>query len=247
MIRSSNPVLKDSKFDAHAYLTGQPAVARMTLSGTLNKCLLLFAILLATSVGSAVLVLGNPGLLFPLVLGGALGGFALALLISIKQELAPVLAPVYAAVEGLAVGAISLLFESRYPGVVLNAVLGTFGTMGAVLLLYRAGILRATPMFVKTIVFATFGICGIYILNLVLRLFGLQFDPIYQSGPIGIGFSVIVCIVAALNFVLDFDTIDRGVKNGAPKQMEWYGAFGVTVTLVWLYIEMLRLLSKLRR
>lgn len=246
-MRSSNPVLKDSTFDSHAYLTGQAPVARMTLSGTLNKCLLLFAILMATAIGSFVFIAANPGLLYPVALGGAIVGFVLALIITFKQNLAPALAPAYAGVQGLAVGAISLAFEARYPGVVLNAVLGTFGTMGAVLVLYRAGVLRATPMFVKTVVFATLGIVGIYVLNLVLRLFGLQFDPIYQSGPIGIGFSVVVCIVAALNFVLDFDTIDKGVAKGAPKSMEWYGAFGVTVTLVWLYLEMLRLLSKLRR
>ncbi|RYG34512.1 Bax inhibitor-1/YccA family protein, partial [bacterium] len=216
-MRSSNPVLKDTTFDAQEYLTGVRSAAKMTMAGTLNKCLAMFVIVVASALGSAYLVANNPGLLFPLAIGAAISGFGLALLISFKQHLAPTLAPVYAVVEGLFVGAISLVFEIKYPGIVLNAALGTFGTMGAVLVLYRAGVLRATPMFVKAVVFATFGVCGIYLFNLLLMAFGLRFDPIYQSGAIGIGFSVVVCIIAAMNFVLDFDTIDKGVAQGAPK------------------------------
>jgi uncharacterized YccA/Bax inhibitor family protein len=144
------------------------------------------------------------------------------------------------------IGAVSAMYEMQYPGIVLQAAGLTFATMAAMLMAYRSGIIQATEGFKAGVVAATGGICLVYLVSIVMNLFGVQMPYIHESGPIGIAFSLFVVTIAALNLVLDFDLIEQGVNSGAPKQMEWYGAFGLTVTLVWLYIEFLRLLSKLR-
>jgi uncharacterized YccA/Bax inhibitor family protein len=178
---------------------------------------------------------------------GALSGFVIAIVLAFKQNLAPSLAPAYAMAQGLAVGAVSLAYESMYSGIVVQALAGTFGILGLMLLLYRARIIQATPMFVKVVVFATLGIMVMYLANFVMMLFGARMPFLHDNTPLGIGISVVICIVAALNFILDFDLIEKGAESGAPKYMEWYGAFGLLVTLIWLYLELLRLLAKLRR
>ncbi len=149
-------------------------------------------------------------------------------------------------VEGLALGGFSAIFEMRYPGIGIQAVGLTFGTLFALLVVYRSGMIRVTQKFRLGVFAATGGIALFYILEMVLGFFGIQFTSINGSGAIGIGFSLIVVGIAALNLVLDFDFIEQGVQFGAPRYMEWYGAFGIMVTLVWLYIEILRLLSKMR-
>ncbi len=163
-----------------------------------------------------------------------------------KKEWSPVTSPIYALLEGLALGGISAAIDLRYPGIAIQAVGLTFGTLFVLLLAYRSGLIQVTQKFRLGIIAATGGIMLFYLLEMVLGFFGIRFMAINGSGPIGIAFSLFVVAIAALNLVLDFDFIEKGVQFGAPKYMEWYGAFGIIVTLVWLYLEILRLLSKLR-
>jgi uncharacterized YccA/Bax inhibitor family protein len=163
-----------------------------------------------------------------------------------KKEWAPVTAPIYALLEGLVLGGLSAMTELRYPGIAIQAVSLTFGTLFVLLMAYSSRIIKVTEKFRLGVVAATGGIMVFYLLQMVLGFFGIQFHTLNGAGVIGIGFSVLICAIAALNLVLDFDFIERGVNYGAPKYMEWYGAFGIMVTLIWLYLEILRLLSKMR-
>jgi len=163
-----------------------------------------------------------------------------------KKEWSPITSPIYALLEGLALGGLSALLDVRYPGIALQAVGLTFGTLFVLLLAYRSGLIPVTQKFRMGIVAATGGIMVFYLLEMLLGFFGVRFASINGNGGIGIGFSLVVVAIAALNLVLDFDFIEHGVEAGAPKYMEWYGAFGIIVTLVWLYLEILRLLSKMR-
>jgi uncharacterized YccA/Bax inhibitor family protein len=180
------------------------------------------------------------------VLGGAIGGLIVALVTVFMQRWAPFTTPLYAGLEGLALGGISVVFEQRYPGIVSQAVFLTFGTLGALLLAYRSGVVRATENFKLGVVAATGGIFVLYLVSFVMSFFGKSIGFIHDSSWLGIGFSAFVVVIAALNLVLDFDFIENGVEQGAPKYMEWYAAFGLMMTLIWLYLELLRLLSKLR-
>lgn len=250
-MRSGNPALKDSTF---LDLSTGTVVARdggaMTLNGTVNKTgtLLLLAVLTAAFAWSQTLT--PTGELAPAAAiylwGGAIGGLVLALVTAFKKTWSPVTAPLYALVEGFFLGAISAIYNARFEGIVMQAVLLTFGTMFALLFAYRSGLIKATENFKLGIVAATGGIMLVYLATIVLRMFGKDIPMIHESGIVGIGFSLFVVVIAALNLVLDFDFIESGVDAGAPKYMEWYGAFGLMVTLVWLYVEFLRLLSKLR-
>jgi uncharacterized YccA/Bax inhibitor family protein len=190
----------------------------------------------------------NPSAIYPLVMTGAFGGFVVGMATSFKRDWAPFTAPVYAVLQGLFIGGFSLIMEQRFPGLVLQAVMLTFGVMFALLAAYQSRIIRPSQTFKSVIVGATFGIMIVYLVSMVLQLFfHTGISMINDSGPIGIIFSLVVVGIAALNLVLDFDFIENGVASGAPKWMEWYAAFGLTVTLVWLYIEVLRLLAKMRR
>jgi uncharacterized YccA/Bax inhibitor family protein len=180
------------------------------------------------------------------VLAGVIGGLVVALVTVFKKQWAPVTTPLYAVLEGLALGGISLIFEERYPGIVINAVGLTFGTLAVLLLAYRSGLIRATENFKLGIVAATGAIAVLYLASMVMGFFGKSMAFIHEGSTIGIIFSLVVVVIAALNLVLDFDFIERGAATGAPKYMEWYAAFGLLVTLVWLYLEMLRLLAKLQ-
>ena len=163
-----------------------------------------------------------------------------------KKTAAPITAPIYAAIEGILLGMLSAFYEMQFPGLVFQAILLTFGTLFALLMAYRSGVIKATENFKLGVFAATGGIGLIYLTTFILSFFGLSIPYIHGSGTIGILFSLFVVVIAALNLVLDFDFIERGAERGAPKYMEWYAAFGLLVTLIWLYIEMLRLLSKLR-
>jgi len=163
-----------------------------------------------------------------------------------RKPWAGITTPLYAALQGLALGGISVVFEARYPGIVSQAIFLTFGTLAALLMAYRSGLIKATENFKLGIVAATGGIFFIYLIGFVLSFFGVSIPLIHGSGPVGILFSLVVVTIAALNLVLDFDFIEMGAERGAPKYMEWYGAFGLLVTLVWLYLELLRLLAKLQ-
>jgi uncharacterized YccA/Bax inhibitor family protein len=177
---------------------------------------------------------------------GVIGGLIFAFATIFKKTWAPVTAPIYALLEGLVLGSVSAMLELRFPGIAIEAVSLTFGTMVALLLAYRSGLIRVTDKLRLGIVAATGGIALFYVMEMILGFFGVHFAAVNGSGAIGIGFSVFVVIIAALNLVLNFDFIENGARAGAPKYMEWYGAFGMMVTLIWLYFEILQLLSKLR-
>ncbi|SFK77228.1 Bax inhibitor-1/YccA family protein [Lysobacter sp. cf310] len=249
-MRSGNPALKESTFlDLATGSVVQGDSQAMSLNGTVNKTglLLLLTVLTAAYAWSQITITpeGATGLM-PFMLIGGLGGFALAMVTIFKKTWAPVTAPAYALVEGLFLGAISSVFEARYPGIVMQAVMLTFGTLFALLFAYRSGLIKATENFKLGVAAATGGIFVLYLVSFGMRLFGKEMPYIHESGLIGIGFSLFVVVVAALNLVLDFDFIETGVEQRAPKYMEWYAAFALMVTLVWLYIEFLRLLSKLQ-
>lgn len=241
-MRSGNPALTADTF------SGFPAVAddqAMTIGGTVNKTALALVILLLTASyvwgrGAADPAIG----LFTMV--GVFGGLIVAFATIFKHTWAPVTTPLYAGLEGLALGGISVMFEASYPGIVSQAVFLTFGTLGALLVAYRSGLIRATENFKLGVVAATGGIAVVYVISFVLGFFGISVPLIHSSGTFGILFSLFVVVVAALNLVLDFDFIEQGVERGSPKHMEWYAAFGLLITLVWLYLEILRLLSKLQ-
>ena len=238
MFRTGNPALKESTF------RGVPRVASgeaMTLQGTVNKTGLSLLILIA----AAAFVWNSP-VYQPFVFVGLIGGLVMALITIFRNTAAPWTTPLYALFEGLLLGGISKMFELQYPGIVINAVGLTFGTLAALLALYSTGLIRPSENFKLGIFAATGAIALLYLVSMVMGFFGRSIPFIHDSGPIGIAFSVFVVGIAALNLVLDFDFIERGAAGGAPKYMEWVGAFGLIVTLVWLYLEMLRLLGKLQ-
>lgn len=248
-MRSGNPVLTAGTFAAKA----ERGAGAMTLEGTVNKTALSLLILFATaawtwSLGSvdALTGQGNPAAAAPWTMVGVVGGFIVAMTTIFKKEWSPVTAPAYAALEGLALGGISVVFEQRFPGIVAQAVFLTFGTLGGLLLAYRSGLIRATENFRLAVFAATAGIALVYLASFVMGFFGSSIPMIHSGGTMGIVFSLFVVGVAAMNLVLDFDFIEQGAERGAPKYMEWYASFGLMVTLVWLYMEILRLLSKMQ-
>jgi uncharacterized YccA/Bax inhibitor family protein len=251
LIKTSNPALSNKTFTNLAdaqYGSTIDAANRMTLSGTVNKTGILLVCAMATAAWTWRMFLQSRDMadVAPLMIVGLIGGLIFSMVTIFKKEWSPITAPIYALLEGLVLGGLSAVFDLRYPGIGIQAVSLTFGTLFVLLIAYSSGLIKVTQKFRLGIVAATGGIFVFYMLEMVLGFFGIQFNSINGSGLIGIGFSLIVVAIAALNLVLDFDFIEQGVQVGAPKYMEWYGAFGIMVTLVWLYIEILRLLSKLR-
>ena len=244
-MRTSNPALGAGTFTGFPRLAAAEA---MTIQGTVNKAavLLICVLLTASWVWSMFFKTGNPGVVMPWLVVGAIGGLIVALVTIFKMTWAPVTAPIYALLEGLVIGGISALAEAQFPGIVIQAVALTFGTCLALLMAYKSGLIRATENFKLGVVAATGGIALFYLVTFILSFFGVRMALFYSSGWVGIGFSLFVVVIAALNLVLDFDFIEQGAAGGAPKFMEWYGAFGLMVTLIWLYLEILRLLTKLR-
>ena len=244
LLRSTNPVLKESAF-AGAIPTGET----MTIQGTVNKTGLLLLFVVATAAWTWGLSHSpTPEAVYPWMFGGAIGGFVVALVTIFKKEWSPISAPIYALLEGLFLGGISAIFEKSYPGIAMQAISLTFGVLFVLLLAYKMRIVQATRGFKLGVIAATGGIAIVYLINMVMSLFfHTQMSFLYASTPLGIGISLFVVIIASLNLIIDFDMIETGARMGAPKYMEWYGAFGLMVTLIWLYMEMLRLLSKIRR
>jgi len=241
-MRSGNPALSRRSFSEFSKAdTGE---GHMTISGTVNKTALSLVLLMTTALYTWNMPVNDPRLGI-LTMVGIFGGLILALITIFKKHLAPYTVPGYALMEGFAIGAISTFFESRFPGIVTQAVFLTFGTLGALLLAYRSGLIKVTENFKLGIFAATGGIGLIYLLNFILGFFGSGISMVNSSSGFGILFSIVVVTIAALNLVLDFDFIEEGAEKGAPAYMEWYGAFGLLVTLIWLYLEILRLLSKL--
>jgi len=246
MIRSGNPALKESTFATvpRAATFGGEA---MTIQGTANKAFLLLAFVLVPAMYTWNLAVSEgPEVVYPLAMVGGIAGLVLALLTIWKKTWAMVTAPLYAVAQGLALGAISSIFEVRFPGIVIQAVGLTFGIFAALLFAYKSRMIQATENFKLGVAAATGGVFIIYLVQFGLSFFGIQIPYIHESGMIGIGFSLVICVIAALNLVMDFGFSEAGEKTGAPKYMEWYAAFGLLVTLIWLYMEILRLLSKLR-
>lgn len=244
LIRSNNPVLKESAFTGQA-ITGET----MTIQGTVNKTgLLLFFVVVSAAWTWGMAHSETPEAAYPWMIGGAIGGFIVALVTVFKQNWSPITAPIYALLEGLFLGGISAVFELRYPGIAVQAVALTFAVMFVMLLAYKFQIIRATRGFKLGVIAATGGIALVYAVSMVMRIFfhsSLSF--LYSASPLSIGISLFIVVIAAMNLILDFDMIETATRMGAPKYMEWYGAFGLMVTLIWLYMEILRLLSKVRR
>jgi uncharacterized YccA/Bax inhibitor family protein len=221
----------------------------MTIQGTVNKTAILLAVVMVAAIWPWKLFFDSrdPSMVLQWLLIGTIGGFIIALITIFKKSWASITAPLYAVFEGLALGSVSALYEARYPGIVFQAMALTFGTLATLLIAYKTRAIKATENFKLGVIAATGAIALVYVVSMVLGLAGVQVGFMHSAGWLGIGISLLVVFVAALNLVLDFDFIEKGAAQGAPKYMEWYGAFGLLVTLVWLYLEILRLLSKLNR
>ena len=250
LFKSGNPALSEKRFKDTVLGDVVTHENAMTVKGTLQKFGFLFLMVLGTSFYSWK-EFAEGGNVQPLIYTGAFGGLVVAIVLMFKKEWSPYLAPAYALLEGLFLGAISAYYQYAFaeqaPGIVINAIGLTFGTAIAMYLLYSFRIIKATAKFKAIIITATAGIAIFYLIAIVLGLFGIQIPFLHEGSAMGIGFSVFVVALAALNLILDFDMIERGVELGAPKYMEWYGAFGLLVTIVWLYLEILRLLSKISK
>ncbi|MBR3567824.1 MAG: Bax inhibitor-1/YccA family protein [Salinivirgaceae bacterium] len=243
--KTSNPTLGEKIIKDYAFAATDGA---MTVQGTINKIALLLALVIAGAVftwaktmsgvetGSVVGVQGW-------MIGGSISAFILALIITFKKNLAPILSPVYAICEGLCLGALSAYFEVMFPGLVMRAVLLTFSVLFGMLFMYKVQIIKVTQRFRAIVLAATVGIALAYLISFILNLFGVNMGFILGGGSFGLIISLVVVAVAALNLVLDFDFIEKGTEAGLPSFFEWYGAFGLMVTLIWLYIEILRLLA----
>lgn len=253
-MESSNPALRGKTFEQ--YQPGIQTAGAMTINGTINKTLILLALVVIPAVWIWNMfyesgIDSESGVqkasLMYWMYGGLFGGLVVAIVTAFKKTWAPFTAPIYAILEGLALGGISAIFEVQFSGIVFQAVALTIGTLFAMLVAYRTGLIKVTEKFRMGVISAAMGIFLVYILSFVLSLFGVNASFLYSGGLFGILFSLFVVIIAALFLVLDFDLIEKGTEHGAPKYMEWYGAFALIVTLVWLYVSFLRLLSVLRQ
>lgn len=245
LTRSSNPAMSNRIYERTA--AAGSGELTMTINGTINKIGVLLLLALAAASYTWNLVLGespmNAGVLAAV---GGIGGFIVAMITVFSPKNSRITAPLYAILEGLFLGAISAILNAQYPGIAFQAILLTVGTLFTMLFLYRSGRIRATPKFRRGVLMATGAIFFAYFISFIASIFGMNMGYMHSSGPLGIGISLVIIVVAALNLILDFDFIERGSQAGAPRYMEWYGAFGLMVTLVWLYIEFLRLLARLR-
>jgi uncharacterized YccA/Bax inhibitor family protein len=243
-LRSSNPVLKERIFAGQVAAVGDT----MTIQGTVNKTGLLLLFVVVTAAWTWGLGHSEtPNAAIPWMAGGILLGTVFAFVTIFKRTWAPITAPIYALCEGLALGGISAILDRTYRGIAVEAVSLTFGVLFVLLLAYKTGIIRATRGFKLGVIAATGAIFLVYLVNMVMGFFHSSIPFLYSSSPLGIGVSVVIVIIAALNLILDFDLIETGARMGAPRYMEWYGAFALMVTLIWLYLEILRLLAKTRQ
>lgn len=233
---SSNPVINEKAFQKSAGTIIQ-GEGTMTVNGAVNKTLILTAILLLTTVISYA----NPNPIF--MWGGAIGGFVVVLISVFKPQYSNITAPVYAALEGLFVGGISAMYAALYNGIIFQAVTITMAILFVMLFLYKSGIIKVTKSLRTGVIMATGAVFLVYVVSMVLGMFGITVPYLHQGGMIGIGISVVIIGIAAMNLLLDFDNFEKGEQYGAPSYMEWFSAMGLLITLVWLYIEVLRLVS----
>jgi uncharacterized YccA/Bax inhibitor family protein len=240
-MQSNNIALKNAFGDPVSLRKETTNNDLMTVQGTANKT----GVLLLLCMLTAAISWNMPALAFPFMIVGGLSGLVIAIALAFKPQWAMFGGPVYALLQGLSMGAISAIFNAAYPGIVFQAVGISFGVLAVMLVAYTSGLVRATEKFKMGVIVATGGIMLFYIGSMIMGFLGFQ-NPAMQSGLIGIAFSLFVVVIAALNLVLDFAMIEESADRGAPQYMEWYGAFALMVTLVWLYLEILRLLSKLR-
>lgn len=246
LFQSDNPTLSQKIFSRSL---SQSDAGVMTVRGSIGKFgFLLFMVLAAASYTWYLYYNNQQQTMTTLMWVGIIGGLISVLAICFKPTLAPYLSPAYGILEGFFLGAISAIlndaFSERYPGLVMQAVGLTFGVALAMFLLYNFRVIKATEKFKSTIFAATAGIAIFYVITLLLRVFGVNIPFMYDSSLLGIGISLFIVAIAALNLIIDFDMIEKGAEMGAPKYMEWYGAFGLLVTMIWLYIEILKLLSR---
>lgn len=238
-----NPVFSQNAVEKSVILDSEP----MTINGAINKTFILFGLLLATSfVIWDLFFKGYSDKVMMLSTVGFVASIISFIVIMFNRKAIAVAAPIYAASEGLVIGGISAMFETRYPGIAIQAISMTFMALFSMLVLYRTGVIKCTDKFRSVLFISTLSIAGIYLVSLLGSFFGLHIPGIFSSGLVGIGFSLVVVVIAALNLIIDFDFIERGAQQMLGKSFEWYGAFGIIVTLVWLYIEILNLLAKLR-
>ncbi|MDD3435572.1 MAG: Bax inhibitor-1/YccA family protein [Candidatus Gastranaerophilales bacterium] len=239
----TNPVFNQNMVERERVLDSEP----MTVNGAINKTFILFALLLGASlVVWDLFFKGFTDKAFMLGMVGLVVSIISFIVIMFNRKAIAIAAPVYAASEGLLLGGISAMFEKAYPGIAIQAITGTFAALFSLLFLYRIGAIKCSEKFRSVLFISTLSIAGIYLINLIGSFFGMQIPQIFTSSTIGIGFSILVVCIAALNLIIDFDFIEQGAQNMIGKNYEWYGAFGLMVTLVWLYIEILNLLAKLR-
>jgi uncharacterized YccA/Bax inhibitor family protein len=250
-MNSSNPVLREGTFRGQGHVISSDD--RMTVNGTVWKSGVLIVLVAFTFMWTwDMFMRGSEGSAMGIGMGGMLVGLVLSLVISFKPKMAPILAPVFALAQGTALGGISALYETNYgqgagmEGIVFQAMLGTVLVFVSMLTLFRSGIIKVTERMRAIVVTAMLGVFLVYLAQFALSLFGTGIPGIFDNGAIGIGFSLLVIGIASMMLVIDFDMIQRGAASGAPKYMEWYGAFALLVTIVWIYLELLRLLSKLR-
>ena len=251
--KSSNPAMQAFEKTENLSLgpTDQFVVdesQRMTINGTITKTGMLLVIAMVTGAWGWGKITTSPELIMPFFWTSLAVSIGCYIALWKRPEWGSIVSPIYAAVQGIFLGALSGILDSQYPGVAIQAAVATMATILGMLIAYRTGIIRATPMFKKVIITATMGIMLFYGISIIASLFGVNFsvNQFGNSSAFSIGLSVFIVAIAAFNLILDFDFIERGAAEGAPKHMEWIGAFGLMVTIVWLYIEMLRLISKLR-
>ncbi len=242
-MKSSNPVMTGKIYEKAGDVSAGAPV--MTINGTINKIGLMLLLVIGAAAYTWKIVMGeNPGSAGTLAIVGAIGGFIMAMVTVFRPQSSAITAPIYAILEGLFLGAISAVINAKYPGVAFQAVLLTIGTLFTMLFLYRSGYIRATPRFRRGVMMATGAVFFAYLMSWIMGMFGMSVGFMHSNGPLGILINLVIIVIAALNLIMDFDFIEKGSQMGAPKYMEWYGAFGLMVTLIWLYIEFLRLLSR---
>lgn len=239
MIGAGNPIFNENTYSNVQYIGDTQA---MTVNGTINKTVMLLFVLTIAALISWTMPQTFVGLIMPM----AIIALVIAFIIIFKKTTAPLLAPIYAFLEGLILGTITIMFEKSYPGIAFQAVGGTIAVFAIMLAIYRMQLIKVTQKFKMIIVGATFGVLLIYLVSFIMSFFGNGLSVIHAPTPLGIVFSIIVCGIAAFNFLIDFDNIEQGAAAGSPRYMEWFSAFGLMVTLIWLYLEILRLLAKLR-
>ncbi len=237
---SNNPLIGEKALNKHTRGLEDTTYQPMTVSGAVDKSLILGCILLFT----AIIGYSAPSNLF--LFGGMIGGLVLVIISVIKPQYSSITAPAYAALEGLFVGAVTAIYAQAFDGIIFQAVSLTIAVLFAMLFIYKSGMIKVTPQFRTGVIMATFGIFAVYILSFILSFFGINVPFLHEGGMIGIGISLVIIGVAALNLLLDFDNFDKGAEMGLPKYYEWFFGMGLMITLVWLYLEILRLLAVLQ-